>query len=73
VLSACDRFTVSPAGASGIDAGRIAKTAGTDARPAVVVGGNVVDNIVGPARIARNSADPLEVVEAQVVAHTPSD
>src|SRR6266567_4588614 len=51
----------------------MAKTTGTVARSAIWVDGNVVDNVVRTARIARNSADPLEVIETEILAHAPSD
>jgi len=46
----------------------MAETAGT-ARCRV----NVVDNVVRVLRILRNSANPHEVVETELVAHAPSD
>src|ERR1700741_2830738 len=49
------------------------KTTGTVARSATWVGGNVINNVVRAGRIARNSADPPEVIETEILAHAPSD
>src|SRR5438270_1490499 len=45
----------------------------TCAPSAIRIGGDIINNVVGMIRIARNSANPQEVVQRQIVAHPPGD
>ena len=54
-----------------VDAGRVAKTAGTNPGAAVRVGGDVIDDVVRTRRIARNSAHSRQMVQLQVVSDPP--
>src|SRR5437588_6636432 len=45
----------------------------TCAPRAIRIGSDIINNVVGMAQIARNSPNPQEVVQRQIVAHAPGD
>src|SRR6059058_4684210 len=62
------------AGVNRIEAFGMTETARADAdRASRCTGGNVIDDVVGTVRIAADAADEFEVIQTEVVAHSPGD
>jgi hypothetical protein len=58
---------------NGEEAGRMAKSAGTDSGAAIGIGRNVKNYIIGTLRVPGDSPDRSQLVESQAVADTPGD